>query len=274
MPEICPIELAPPDIAPLRVSNTGVDYVHVLDSGQAGPNVMVQAITHGNEICGAIALCWLWAQAVRPRRGKLTLALANVAAFSRFDPQLPHKSRFVDEDYNRVWGDDQLSGPRDSVELRRARALQPFVDAADFLLDIHSMNEACRPIMVCGQCDKNADFARQLGAPADLLIDTGHPAGLRMVERGGFGDPASPRRALLVECGQHTGQAGTLRPGLTPIRARHRRRSTTMATCPAAPSLWSPTIGASAGPTRAGACRCTPSSSRPIRGQGGFSIWR
>ena len=39
--------------------------------------------------------------------------------------------------------------------------------------------------------------------PADLLIDTGHPAGLRMMERGGFGDPASPRRALLVECGQH-----------------------------------------------------------------------
>jgi hypothetical protein len=39
--------------------------------------------------------------------------------------------------------------------------------------------------------------------PADLLIDTGHPAGLRMVERGGFGDPASPKRALLIECGQH-----------------------------------------------------------------------
>ena len=39
--------------------------------------------------------------------------------------------------------------------------------------------------------------------PAVLLLDTGHPAGLRMVERGGFGDPASPKRALLIECGQH-----------------------------------------------------------------------
>jgi hypothetical protein len=36
-----------------------------------------------------------------------------------------------------------------------------------------------------------------------LLIDTGHPAGLRMVERGGFGDAESPHRALLIECGQH-----------------------------------------------------------------------
>ena len=39
--------------------------------------------------------------------------------------------------------------------------------------------------------------------PADLLLDTGHPAGLRMIERGGFGDPASPKRAVLIECGQH-----------------------------------------------------------------------
>jgi hypothetical protein len=26
---------------------------------------------------------------------------------------------------------------------------------------------------------------------------------MRMVDRGGFGDPASPKRALLIECGQH-----------------------------------------------------------------------
>jgi predicted deacylase len=89
------------------------------------------------------------------------------------------------------------------VELRRARALRPFVDAADLLLDIHSMSGPCRPLMVCGTLDKNAAYARELGMPGDLLIDTGHPAGLRMVERGGFGDPASPRKALLIECGQH-----------------------------------------------------------------------
>jgi hypothetical protein len=65
------------------------------------------------------------------------------------------------------------------------------------------MSEACAPLMVCGTVDKNAAFARALGTPAELLIDTGHPAGLRMVERGGFSDPASPKRALLVECGQH-----------------------------------------------------------------------
>ena len=104
---------------------------------------------------------------------------------------------------NRVWADAVLDGPRDSADLRRARELRPFVDAADLLLDIHSMSEPCRPLMVCGTADKNAVYAQRLGTPADLLLDTGHPSGLRMVERGGFGDPASARRALLIECGQH-----------------------------------------------------------------------
>jgi predicted deacylase len=203
MAEHAPIELSPPDITPWRAGNTGVDYVHVLDSGQPGPNVMVQALTHGNEFCGAIALDWLLREKLRPARGRLTLAFANVEAYGRFDFDDPDASRFVDEDYNRVWADEALFGPRDSIELRRARALRPFVDEASFLLDLHSMHEPCRPIMVCGTVEKNAAFAREVGVPADLLLDTGHPAGLRMIERGGFGDPASPKRAVLIECGQH-----------------------------------------------------------------------
>jgi predicted deacylase len=202
-----PIELAPPDISQFRNGNTGVDYVHVLDSGRPGPTVMVQALTHGNEFCGAIALKFLFDLRLKPVQGKLILVFANFSAYSRFDFSDPDRSRYIDEDYNRVWGDDALLGPRDSAELRRARELRPFVDAADLLLDLHSMHEPCRPIMVCGAAgkggEKSAAFARRIGVPADLLIDTGHPAGLRMIERGGFGDPASPETAVLIECGQH-----------------------------------------------------------------------
>ena len=203
MIDLPPLHLQPPDIARWQDGGSGVDWVHVFDSGRPGPRVLVQALTHGNEICGAIALDWLLAERFRPRRGSLTVAFANVAAFARFDPGDPFASRLVDEDYNRVWSDAALFGPSDTVELRRARELRPFVDAADRVLDIHSMSEPCRPLMVCGTVEKNVAFARELGAPADLLIDTGHPAGLRMVERGGFGDPQSPKLALLVECGQH-----------------------------------------------------------------------
>jgi predicted deacylase len=197
------IEIQPPDIKPYRNGNTGVDYVHALDSGKPGPSVMVQALTHGNELCGAVALDYLFNQKIAPVNGKLILAFANVAAFERFDFGDPDRSRYIDEDYNRVWADEVIGGKRDSAELRRARALRPFVDAADFLLDLHSMHEPCRPIMVCGMLDKGAELARRVGVPADLLIDTGHPAGLRMRDRGGFGDPKSAKNALLIECGQH-----------------------------------------------------------------------
>jgi hypothetical protein len=46
-------------------------------------------------------------------------------------PANPFSSRFVDEDFNRVWNPETLSGPRDSVELRRARELRPFVEEAN-----------------------------------------------------------------------------------------------------------------------------------------------
>jgi len=201
------IELIPPDLSPYRYGNVGVDYVHALDSGKPGPTVMVQALTHGNEICGAIALDWLLKEGFSPQKGRLILAFANVEAFARFDYDDPDRSRYIDEDYNRVWSDGALDGPRDSIELRRARTLRPFVDAADFLLDLHSMHEPCRPIMVCGVEEKggrkSVALARSIGVPGDLLLDTGHPSGLRMIERGGFGDPASAKAAVLIECGQH-----------------------------------------------------------------------
>jgi predicted deacylase len=50
------VELTPPDIEPYRAGNTGIDYVTTFDSGIAGPHVLVTALTHGNEICGAVAL--------------------------------------------------------------------------------------------------------------------------------------------------------------------------------------------------------------------------
>ena len=101
-----PIELNPPDISRWRASNSGVDYVHVFDSGRPGKTVMVQALTHGNELCGAIALDWLLgqhpAQDLTPTTGQLILSFANVAAYERFDASRPNASRCVDEDLNRV----------------------------------------------------------------------------------------------------------------------------------------------------------------------------
>ena len=197
------VELTPPDIEPYRAGNTGIDYVTSFVAAEPGPHVVVCALTHGNEICGAIALDLLLRARVRPRRGTLTLAFDNVAAYREFDPRYPVASRYVDEDFNRLWSPATLDGPRRSVELERARALRPIVDAADFLLDLHSMQYATKPLMLAGLLPRSRELARRVGIPELIMCDAGHAAGPRMRDYGGFGDPASAKTALLIECGQH-----------------------------------------------------------------------
>ena len=111
MPAIA-VELKAPDIERHRRSSTGTDFVHPLDSGKPGPHVMVNALTHGNEICGAIVVDRLLRDGVRPTRGKLTLAFANVAAFSRFDPAMPYATRYLDEYFTPLWTPTVPRAPR------------------------------------------------------------------------------------------------------------------------------------------------------------------
>lgn len=198
-----PIEVAFPDLTRWRNGNTGIDYVHSFDSGIAGPHVLVCALTHGNEVCGAIALDELLAREVRPVRGKLTVCFANVTAYQRFDPAKPDAARFVDEDFNRVWSSEKLDSAQTSHELRRACELRPLIDSADYLLDLHSMHESCDPLLLSGPLTKGIAFADQLGYPAHIVIDAGHAQGKRLRDYAGFGEAASPKNALLVECGQH-----------------------------------------------------------------------
>ena len=198
-----PVELEPPDISPYRAGNTGIEYATTFDSGKPGPHVIVNALTHGNELCGAIAVDFLFRHEIRPVAGKLSLSFANLAAFGNFDPVRPIGSRYVDEDFNRVWDPATLDGPRDSVELRRARALRPLIDRADFLLDIHSMQHKTVPLMMTGMLGRSVELARKVGIPELLVRDEGHSAGRRMRDYAGFGEESSPRTALLIECGQH-----------------------------------------------------------------------
>jgi predicted deacylase len=198
-----PINIEAPDISPYRKGNTGIDYISTLDSGKSGPHVMLSAIVHGNELCGAIALDYLMRHEIRPVAGKLTLAFMNVAAFDSFDETNPTVSRYVDEDFNRLWTREVLDGDRDSVELSRARAVRPIVDQVDYLLDIHSMQHTTVPLMMCGPLDKGRQLARNLSSPEHVVSDAGHSAGRRMRDYEAFGDASSPRNALLVECGQH-----------------------------------------------------------------------
>ena len=81
MTEAYKIEIHPVDIEPYRAGNTGIPFLTSFDSGTDGPHIMVMAVTHGNELCGAIAVDWLFKQQVQPKQGKLTLGFSNWRAW-------------------------------------------------------------------------------------------------------------------------------------------------------------------------------------------------
>jgi predicted deacylase len=197
------VEIAAPDLDVHRGGNGKIPGVTTFDSGQPGPHVVITALVHGNELCGAWALLRLLERGIRPCRGRLSLAFVNLAAFDAFDPGNPKASRYLDEDLNRVWSPATLDGPRRSRELERARALRPLIEDADFLLDIHSMQSAAPPLLLTGVTDKGRRLAAAMGFPGCIIADAGHRNGARIRDFGAFGDPDSPRTAVLVECGRH-----------------------------------------------------------------------
>ena len=157
-----PIGVAFPSLRRFEQGNCGVPYVFQFGSETPGPHVLLCALTHGNEVCGAIALAALLDANLLPQRGTLTVAFNNIAAYEQFNPNVPDDARFVEEDFNRVWSDTRLYAPANSVERTRALQLLPFVRKADYLLDLHSMHEPCVPIWICGIQAKNEALARSV----------------------------------------------------------------------------------------------------------------
>ena len=201
-----PIETIFPDITKWAISNTQFAHVWTYAADAPGPHVCVNALVHGNEVCGAIAADGLLhdlAGGLRPVRGVLSVAFANVDAYQSFDASKPFDSRCVEEDFNRLWDEATLDGNRDSRELRRARELRPFYDTVDHLLDLHSMLEPAPPISLAGDTVKGLLLAQAIGSPEHILVDSGHAAGKRLRDYAGFGDALSTKSAVLIECGQH-----------------------------------------------------------------------
>jgi len=208
-PPLPALEVLPRDLSAYRQGNTGIDYVHRFDSGRPGPHVLINALTHGNEICGMVAATHLLDNGVRPKTGTLTVSFANVAAYESFDAAQPFESRQLVHNMNRIWSGAWLDGGEDSPELRRARALREVVDAADHILDIHSTSQDVEPFWVYPGYARNAAVALAIGRPAvHLVMPKGLGSGTPLIQYGRHGeDGDGPGVALVAECGQHFKQA-------------------------------------------------------------------
>ena len=198
-----PVVGAPPDIRRWASGNTGIPYLWSFAAEAPGPHAAVIALTHGEEWCGAVALDALLAGGIRPRRGRLSLLFANHQAHQRWNPEQPNRAFYIDRDLNRVWDPAVLDSDAEGSELDRARALRPWLDTVELLLDLHSTQQPSPPMTFCGAADKTVAFARALGWPRLLIRDMPHAAGRRIRDYGGFEAPGDPRSAIVVECGQH-----------------------------------------------------------------------
>lgn len=199
-------ELECPNLGPWRQGNTDLEGVWRFEGTEPGREVLVTALVHGNELCGAWALLEALQAGIRPRRGALTLAFCNLAAFDRFDADNTDRSRFVDQDFNRLWGTMpwRKAGSSLNTEQRRVLDLQPVVERADWLLDLHSMHADGPPLGLTGLMPHHARHAADWGAPEILVADAGHAAGTRMRDHGRFARADDHQAvALLVECGWH-----------------------------------------------------------------------
>jgi len=196
------VDLPTPDIRPWLNGNA-LPGVWSFSATAPGPHVAVLALTHGNEIAGAVLLDRWLREGLRPARGKLSLVFANLAAFQRFNPDDPTATRFLDEDLNRLWDAETLASPRRSCELKRAQALRPFIDTVDVLLDLHSMLWPSDPLVLAGQAPRAHALARGLGTPGLVVADQGHAAGRRIIDYARFIEGDSGPTALLLEAGHH-----------------------------------------------------------------------
>jgi len=199
------IEVLPRDLSAYRRGNVGIDYVHRFDSGRPGPRVLVNALTHGNEICGMVAATHLLDSGVRPLVGTLTVSFANIAAYESFDRAKPFDSRQLVHNLNRIWSADWLDGPEDSPELRRARELRPVVAAADHILDLHSTASDVQPFWVYPRFARNEAAALAIGRPAvHLVMPQGLGSGTPLIQHGRHGQAdGAAGVALVAECGGH-----------------------------------------------------------------------
>jgi Succinylglutamate desuccinylase / Aspartoacylase family len=199
-------ELTRPNLSPWRGGNTGAQGVWRFEADAPGRELLATALVHGNEFCGAWALMQALQAGLRPRRGALTLAFVNLAAFDRFDADDPHASRFIDHDLNRLWGAMPWRSAVQplGIEQQRVVELLPFVERSQWLLDLHSMHEPGPPLGLVGPLPHHAQHALRLGASALLVSDAGHRAGCRLRDHGAYGDAAAGDHfSLLVECGWH-----------------------------------------------------------------------
>ncbi|HTV69419.1 MAG TPA: succinylglutamate desuccinylase/aspartoacylase family protein [Rhizobiaceae bacterium] len=195
-------QIAKRDLEPWRKGNAGIPYAFSFESKVPGPHLVVSCLAHGNEPGGLEAVLTLVERRLTPLRGKLSLAIGNIAAYESTNGVDPYGTRFVEEDFNRVWSDEMLDQSGGSIERARAREIRPLIASADILLDLHATPYEASPYFVLRPGSRAVDLAARIGSPhTRYLFNQGSAHAPTLANYRQFSDPASDAVGVTLECG-------------------------------------------------------------------------
>lgn len=120
---------------------------------------MLTGGVHGNEPCGVSAI-----EKLRDllEQRQLTLQHGSVTLIPTCNPRAYAQSvRYIETNLGRVFDTDG-----DSYEERLAAQIKPYIEAADMVVDIHSLSAAGEPFVLQDYEDERwAQLARATGIP-------------------------------------------------------------------------------------------------------------
>ena len=80
MPQFA-VRLAAPDLRPWLGGNCGIAGAWSFTAPEPGPHLALFALTHGNEIAGALVLNPKLSAGIRPQRGRVSFVFGNLDDF-------------------------------------------------------------------------------------------------------------------------------------------------------------------------------------------------
>jgi len=148
----------------IELENSTV-FIHQAE--RPGNTALIIAGIHGNERCGVEA-CENFLKDFEIQQGKLIVIYANKEAIAR-------NTRCKEYNLNRCFLKQQPEAMAVSLEGRTAKALMPYLNEADVLLDLHaSFSLESQPFVICDE--KNVELAKIFSAEKVLTnIDAFHP---------------------------------------------------------------------------------------------------
>ncbi len=131
-------------------SYKSIPWITVIDSWNAGKNIGIFAVTHGNEPVWLQIfeyLCSDFQIAKKLKTGKLFLIANNIEAYKKYQETRDiSQYRFIDDNMNRISNQAFKNG---SYEFERLKTLKTVYKEIDIAIDIHSVSKGNDVIWLC-----------------------------------------------------------------------------------------------------------------------------